>query len=169
MVPKVKAKRDAGECQRAIEATLAPCEHGPTVRHTQQGARVGTLQQKMVLRRRADRSPVAAADEIGARGLGRPTFDALYIEETETQVVNELPDPTYDEVLVSPSLVKKDGTQATLADFPDGFSFGNGVTTGSTVRLKDGTEYILSWVVIPPAQGPAVRARFADLRAMMET
>lgn len=167
VVYKIKAKRDAGEAQSLIEA-VCPCEHGPTFSHTREGAKRGTLQAQAVLKWRESRSPVRVEDLPKARATANPVFDALYVEETETRVVNELPEPASDEVWVSPTLVKKDGSPVTIADFPDGWSFGNGVSCGVTVRLKDGTEVIVNWCVIPQTQRATALANLTQIREAME-
>ena len=71
--------------------------------------------------------------------------------------------PIDQDAVFSPSL---DGL--TLDNFPDGFSFGNGVGCNALVPMKDGTLHVLSWVVFPPSQAVAVRARYASLLSLME-
>jgi hypothetical protein len=71
-------------------------------------------------------------------------------------------------VYISPSALKQDGSAITLADFPDNWSFGNGVSCNTQVTLQDGTIKILSWVVFPDAQEDVVRSREAALKDLFE-
>lgn len=56
----------------------------------------------------------------------------------------------------------------TLADFPPGWAFGNGVTLGVIVPLSSGPR-LMSWCVFPDSLVATVNANFAALQALMET
>jgi len=56
----------------------------------------------------------------------------------------------------------------TLANFPAGWSFGNGITIGVMVPLDTGPR-LLSWAVFPDASEAAVNTNFAALQALMES
>ena len=56
----------------------------------------------------------------------------------------------------------------TMAQFPSGFAFGNGVTIAVIVPLSTGPR-LLSWCVFPNALVATVNANFAALQTLMET
>ena len=78
-------------------------------------------------------------------------------------VTNVAPAPGPQLVRFSTSLA---GT--TLADFPDGWAFGNGATIAALVPLSTGPR-LLSWCVFPDALVATVNANFAALQSLMET
>lgn len=81
----------------------------------------------------------------------------------------EVRDNTASEVMFSPRARKVDGSPLTIDDFPEDFQFGNGVTCGRTLKLKDGSMVTISWVVFPTLSRPGVMARFTTLRQLMES
>lgn len=56
----------------------------------------------------------------------------------------------------------------TLAQFPAGWAFGNGVSLAVLVPLSTGPR-LLSWCVFPDSLVATVNANFAALQALMET
>ena len=56
----------------------------------------------------------------------------------------------------------------TLDDFPDGHSFGNGITLNATVPLKDISQARISWVIFDDADAPFIRSHFAALCEVVE-
>lgn len=172
-MPKVKAKLAAGDVQSGIQAAIGQCVHGPDIQFRKEGCKRLQLQSRQVLKRRADHSPVTGPDEVSARASAQSVYDALYVEETEVSVVGEAPEPTLNRIFVSPSLTKPDGSPVSLADFPDNWSFGNGVTVGVAVPLKGFPEpVILSWCLLEATAADQVIAdtiRRENLRVVMET
>ena len=161
---------NAGEVQKGINSAFgAIIEHDHTVRHCQKGRLRGTAQQKIVLKWRQNRTPVLPEDEPKVRAIASPIFEALYVEEAETTVVNEQPDIANDGIWVSPNLRKQDGSPITLADFPEEFSFGNGVTCNSWVTLKDGGRVLCSWMILNLTGKASMNAaRLETLRQLFE-
>lgn len=90
----------------------------------------------------------------------------LQIEGDE--IVAEALDLKPQEVMISPACVKSDGASITIDDFPDNWSFGNGVTVGATVSIAGSEPCVLSWAIFPDANAAAVRAKYATLRQLME-
>jgi len=84
------------------------------------------------------------------------------IAEAEAQLLK----PITDEVIISPSLRE---AGLTMLDFPDGFSFGNGVSCNARVPMKNGAFFDLSWVAFPQSAGDQVHLRYAALLELMET
>ena len=74
------------------------------------------------------------------------TVTAQDLQET---VDSERIDPAPMDVFISPNLKKADGSPVTLADFPDGFRFGNGTTANVLVPFKDLSAMYLTWCVFP--------------------
>ena len=52
--------------------------------------------------------------------------------------------------------------------FPAGWTFGNGVTVGVTVPIKNSEPCVLSWAVFPDASILTVQATYSALKAIME-
>ncbi len=77
-------------------------------------------------------------------------------------MVGQALDVTPHEVLISAGCVKRNG------NFPAGWTFGNGVTVGVTVPIKNSEPCVLSWAVFPDASIPAVQAAYDALKAIME-
>jgi hypothetical protein len=71
-----------------------------------------------------------------------------------------------DEVVISPSLIE---AGLTMLDFPDGFSFGNGVSCNSEVPMKGGAVFNLSWTVFPLSEGDHIHSTYDTLLEIMET
>ncbi len=72
------------------------------------------------------------------------------------------------EVVISPACVKSNGKKITMNDFPAGWTFGDGVTVGVTVPIKNSEPCVLSWAVFPDASIPTVQATYSALKAIME-
>lgn len=88
----------------------------------------------------------ASQQQAGARQLAVEAIAGLLQHNPLSCSTKE---NTVASVWISPNLKKADGSPVTLQDFPDGFSFGNGVTCNATVALKDGSILILSWLLTP--------------------
>lgn len=152
---------DAGDIQVAVEAQVAGCEHDPTIQERQDGcydfqARVETKNEMF--------ARLASEQNVGER-VARAVFAA---EAPSQQVITGEARRSSRIVIVSDALLKDDGNPVTLADFPDGWSFGNGITCNSIVRLRNGTLSNMSWVVFPDATESIVRSRLTNLRQLME-
>jgi len=169
---KMRAKLAAGDVQLGIESAIGQCAHARDIQFRQNGAKRLTLQDTVVVRRRADRSPAGATEVADAKKQPLPFFSALYSEETESIVVGEAVEAPLNRVKVSPSLVKPDASPVMLADFPDNFAFGNGTTVGVTVPLKGFSQPVtLSWCLLESNVADAVLAdpdRYETLRRLME-
>ena len=159
---------DVGVIQAAVEAQVASCEHDPEVQERQDGyfnlqRRAETIDEVNSRLASENRVGVAAIEDMRARGVGG-------LDTTPRQVLTgvETRRAAAQQLMVSSNLVKDDSTSVTLADFPDGWSFGNGVTCNSDVTFKDGTRRIVSWVVFPDAAELTVRSAEALLRQLME-
>ena len=157
----------AGDIQAAVEAQIAPCEHGPTVQERQDGCYDFQTRPETL----AEINARLAAEN----GVGAPVIADMLARNVAG--LNSTPQPVKigetrragpRRVRVSPDIVKADGSPVTLADFPDNFSFGNGVTCNSQVTLKDGSLHVLSWVVFPDAQEAAVEGNYETLRQLVE-
>lgn len=157
----------ASDVQTAIQEQVVACEHSPDVQERQDGCydfqtRPETLDELHARLARENNVGVPVIQDMIARNVGG-------LDPTPQQVVTgETLRPGTREVLLSPNLVKDDGSPVQLADFPDNFSFGNGVTTNSWVTLRDGSVRVLSWVVFPDASEASVRANEAALRQLVE-
>ena len=157
----------AGDVQRATEAQVAACEHSHTVQERKEGCfdlRTRPETPNELHARLAEDNgvgPSVVADLL-ARGVGGfdPSLRPVITGETRRGGTRK--------VRISPNLVKDDGSPVRLADFPDKFAFGNGVTTNSTVRLRDGSVRVLSWVVFPDAAEAVVTAGYDALRQLVE-
>lgn len=80
----------------------------------------------------------------------------------------EIFDLSQREVVISPSCLKSDGTPITISDFPDNWSFGNGITVAATVPIAGSEPCVLSWAIFPDGNAAAVRAQYESLRQLME-
>ena len=157
----------AGDIQTAIHAQVAPCEHAPSVQHRQDGCydlqfREETLTEIHNRLSKENGISVAVVQDMLTRDVAG--FDA-----TPKQVVTgETRRSGTHSVFISPNLVKDDGTQVTLADFPDGFGFGNGVTCNTPITFRDGSVRIVSWASFPASSEAAAAARRATLQQLVE-
>lgn len=156
-----------GDVQKAIEAQIAPCPAGPVVQERKEGCydfqfRPETLDEThaRLVRENNVGAPVIA--DMLARNV--PGLDSA----PQQVVIGERRRPGARKVRISPNLVKDDGSPVRLVDFPDGFSFGNSVTTNSEVRFQDGSVRVISWVVFPDAEEATVIARYDALRQLVE-
>ena len=112
--------------------------------------------------RLAIRSQVSALEESNLRQERQDGCFTLTLD-TNKNVIREIPDRTARRVHCSPSL-----GGLTMADFPPGFAFGNGVTTGALVRLSTGPQ-ILSWCVFPDSQADLIDNNFEKLQNLFES
>ena len=159
---KLVARSDAGECQGVCHSQVAICEHDPTVQHRKEGSYILAMQQQRFL----DGKPLTTDQEAAL--IRNPDLSEFYTIETLDVVVGSALDLNRREVMISPSCVKSDGTPITMADFPDNWTFGNGVSVAVTVPIQGSDPCILSWCSFPVAAERAVRANYAVLQAIME-
>lgn len=149
---------DAGMVQRALAATVGlACEHSNTIQHRWNGRAVLTIQERRI---RKGASGLVLSEAAALRAAGDPLLAEMLPEQVERTVVSETVGP--QESWTSPSVVhlctERAGQPVALADFPDGFAFGNGVTCNSWVRLSCGESKLLSWCVLTPAAWTRHRA-----------
>ena len=160
---KMVARRHAGECQTDCHAQVAICEHDPTIRHQKEGRYLLAIDRKRFCRG----NPLTLEQEQALeRNPDLLLFDK--IEEHE-EVIAEALDMNPREVVISPSFRKSNGRKITLADFPDNWGFGNGVTVGVTVPIRGSDPCVLSWAIFPASTEPAVQAAYGTLQRIMET
>jgi len=159
---KLVARRSAAECQDACHSQVSGCEHDPTVRHCKEGRYLLALE-----RRRFFRGRLLSQEEESALEANPDLLLFGEIEERD-EVVGEALDVTPREVIISPACVKSNGRKITVKDFPDGWAFGNGVSVGVTVPIRNSEPCVLSWVVFPDSSAPQVQASYEALRAIME-
>ncbi|MFQ5852817.1 MAG: hypothetical protein ACE5JU_19840 [Candidatus Binatia bacterium] len=151
----------AGDVQSAVEAQVAPCEHANTVQERQDGC--FDIQTRL-----------ETADEMYTRlmrqeGIGERATKVLFPNEQPSERVRTGETRRASQTVeISPALVKDDGSPVTLADFPDGWSFGNGVTCNAWVRLQDGSLHCMSWAVFPDADQATIKAKLPKLWQLME-
>jgi hypothetical protein len=159
---KLEAKHGASHCQAACYDQVGDCEHDPTVCHGKDGRYLLALETKRYFRGQ----PLTAEQDAA---LVR-TPDLIHFTEITDQieVVGEALDVTPREVMISPACLKSDGQAITINDFPDGWAFGNGMTVGVTVPIKNSAPCVLSWAVFPDSSVAAVQASFDALKAIME-
>lgn len=159
---KLQARVDAGACQELCHSQVAICEHDPAVRHQKEGRYLLALETKRYLRGQ----PITA--EQDAALAANPDLLLFNDIEERVEVVGQALDVTPREVIVSPACVKSNGKKITIKDFPDNWSFGNGVTVGVSVPIKSSEPCVLSWAVFPDPSIPAVQASYDALKAIME-
>ncbi|MCH7737679.1 MAG: hypothetical protein IH872_09810 [Chloroflexi bacterium] len=162
MPGKLQAKAAAGACQEACHTQVAMCEHDPTVLHQKEGRYLLALETKRYFRGR----PLSQEQET-ALAANPDLLLFSEIEERE-EVAGQALDITPREVMISAACLKSNGKKMTIKDFPAGWNFGNGVTVGVTVPIKNSEPCVLSWVVFPDSNIPAVQASYDALRAIME-
>lgn len=139
----------AGDVQKAVEAQVSLCEHDPTLQERKKGL--------YRLEMRTERPP--------GKKLRLPDGGiAETIEDEVTAVVGRT------RVTQSPRKVRFSPmvTNISLTDFPENWSFGNGVTCNVMVPMRDGTVRCLSWAVFPDASESTVNGKFDTLRQLME-
>lgn len=159
---KLIAKNAAGQCQDACHDQIGDCEHDPTICHEKDGRYLLALETKRYFRGQ----PMTAEQDAA---LVRTPDLVQFSDITEqVEVVGAALDVTPREVMISPACLKSDGQAITINDFPDGWTFGNGVTVGVTVPIRDSEPCVLSWAVFPDSGIAAVQASYEALRAIME-
>ena len=157
----------AGDIQTAIHAQVAPCEHAPSVQHRRDGCydlqfRQETLDETHIRLSEENTVGVPVIQDMLTRNVAG--FDAT----PKQVVIGATRRSGTHSVFISPNLVKDDNSAVTLADFPDGFDFGNGVTCNSPIRLRDGSMRIVSWASFPASSEEAATARRATLQQLIE-
>lgn len=161
---KKVVRRIAGECQSEIESQVCKCEHSPAICERKEGCFELNLKKETIKE---------ATERIRLEHQRKHLpFDANSVIELDCQTstvgekcIAKTPDRI---VLVSPALKKDNGMPVTINDFPDSFSFGNGVTCNSTVTFKDGSKRIISWCAFPDNMEWTVRAGYNKLRKIFE-
>jgi hypothetical protein len=162
------ANLEAGDVQTAIHSQVAPCEHSPEIQERQDGCfrlerRPETLDEiHQRIGQEIKTAPQVVADLLARNVGGLDATPQMVTTGRETKVAGTR------KVVVSPDLLKDNGKPVRLADFPEGFSFGNGVTTNSMVRLRDGSVRVISWAAFPDASEATVTAKADTLRQLVE-
>lgn len=146
----------AGETQAIIESKITPAEHSPTVQHRKEGKFKLSLK---TIKSWQGKELTPQAEQA----LNRNPDLALLLGQPEEIITVTDEKKESGQVILSPSL-----NPLTLADFPDGFAFGNGVTCNVKVQMKDGTEHLLSWAIFPEDEAPTVIDSYQKLRAIFE-
>ena len=159
---KLKPRNDAIACQEACHSQIAMCEHDPTVEHRKDGRYLLAIETKQY-HRGSPLSPEQVAAITADPGL--LLFNDI---EERIEVVGQALDVTPREVMISPACVKSNGRKITINDFPSGWTFGNGVTVGVSVPIRNSEPCVLSWAVFPDDSLPAVQATYEALKAIME-
>ncbi|MCH8989852.1 MAG: hypothetical protein IIA92_13735 [Chloroflexi bacterium] len=153
---KMGAVHDAFECQPLVEQAIGLAQHDRTIQYRKEGVYELTLERRLLPH--IDER-IIKLDQANSE-LGLIADDAYF-----NCVVGERLLPS-GSVRFSPAL---DGLS--LADFPEGATFGNGVTCGTAFRWGNDLVY-LSIVVLSDAAALAVEATPATyevLRQIMET
>jgi len=159
---KLVARKNAGACQALCQALVAVCEHDHTVRHQKEGRYVLAFERK-----RRFRGVVITPEQESA--LRRtPDLELFGLEERDELVGEALDLASPVGVMISSSCVKSDGTPITLADFPTGWSFGNGVSVGVTVPIAGSDPCVLSYAIFPAGSESVVRAEADVLKNIFE-
>lgn len=135
--------RIAGDIQNDIHAQFGQCEHSNTIQHRKEGCFILVCHKETITEAKK-----RIRDEHKINHL---PFDPATVVESDLQksVVGEALSRVPHQIHISPSIKKDDGSSVTIEDFPDEFSFGNGVTANSSVTLKDGSKMCLTWCVLP--------------------
>lgn len=162
---KKVVRRIAGECQSEIHLQCGDiCEHSPTIQERKEGCFELNLKKETIAEATA-----RIREEHRRQHL---PFDPNSVTEADCQTstagekcIAKISDRT---VIVSPALKKDDGTPVSIEDFPENFTFGNGVTCNSTVRFKDGSKRIISWCVCTDESESTVGAKFNIMRKIFE-
>ena len=152
---------DAGKCQKNIHSKVGDCEHDPAIQERKEGC----FKLKFVKETLAQARKRISEEHRKQHLLC--DLESVTDADCKTEIVGETKFPTRT-VFISPSLRKDNGTKVTIDDFPDTFSFGNGVTCNSTVTLKDKSKRIMSWCVFPENMGWTVRTKYNTLRKIFE-
>ncbi len=161
---KLRAVKDANECKELVETDISPIEHSNKVRNTKSGRRVMTFKKvKYIDGELASNQQLEALE----RNPDLQFFDKTKVEEREELELDTL-DTSQMEVTFSDSCIKPDGTTITLDDFPDDFSFGNGITVASSVPIKGAGMMVLSWVCFNDTEKTIVKEKKIQLQNIME-
>lgn len=152
-VPKLRVPNIAGELQTLIEG-IAPCEHGGL----EQLRAEGHFRHQT----RPETEDEMYARYAGGQGVGEDIVRALvsggFLTAPQPQQVYtseiRVTDPAQIEIITTSAL-----GGLSLSDFPESFSFGNGVTTGNTIKLRDGGLQTIGWIVFPDSVAATVRTR----------
>lgn len=164
---------EAGMVEARVRAVLGPdaCEHNPGVCYRKDGIRRTPMRSETPKERHERRIPAATNMEpkVAHRLYSfNPAMD-LFVDEPLQAVPTGGTTVAPADCFVSERLGGID-----LSWFPEGFSFGNGVTTNSWVPLTnpatgERTDVLLSWCVLSPTAAVAhktsavVRAGLRDI------
>ncbi len=162
---KKVVRRIAGECQSEIHLQCGDiCEHSPSICERKEGCFELDLKKETIAE-----ATVRIRLEHQRQHL---PFDPNSVTDSDCQTktigekcIAKISDRT---VMVSPALKKDDGSLVTIEDFPENFSFGNGVTCNSTVRFNDGSKRIISWCVCADENEATVMSKFNIMRKIFE-
>jgi len=152
---------DAGECQKKIHSKVGVCEHSPAIQERKEGC----YKLKLV-KETLEQARKRISEEHRKQHL-LCDLESVTDGDCKTEIAGETKLPTRS-VFISPALRKDDGSRVTIDDFPDTWSFGNGVTCNSTLTLKDGSKRIMSWCAFPENMGWTVRTKYNTLRKIFE-
>jgi len=153
--------RDAGTIQNDVHTQIGECEHNASVQHKKEGKNILILKKETIAEART-----RIQNEHKEKHL---PFDPVSVVEEDLKISleSESISPILREVYVSPNCKKEDGSDITIDDFPDGWSFGNGVTANASVRLKNGELVYLTWCSFP--EGTVLTSnQKAQLRSICE-
>ena len=160
--------RDAGSLQQAI-AVIGTCEQRPTVQYRKEGVHTLARRTELPAERYYRRLAQSGVQEKTARALFpfNPAADPYGDEPLASSVVGEAP------AVGPPMAVRASEKLADLAGgfvdhtwFPDGWSFGNGVTTNVWAPQPGGVPRLVSWCVLGPAAAALVAADAGARRAL---
>lgn len=153
--------RGRDEVRALITQQIAPTEADPTVNHGVDGCYKEFFRTSRIREGGAYQGKHYITPELAALALRDSNLaDLLFGKEREMRHFDRdelLPEAR--KVMISPSLT------ITLAAFPHGWRFGNGVTFN---RRIGGLPEIVSWCVFPASADAVVAAKFEQLRQLME-
>jgi len=157
----------AGELQGALAAELGAIEHRAHIQYTQQGVMAlglvtetpaGRYHRRM-LRNGLERKVI---ERLYPFDPARDPFDD---EPLEVSITGRAPAPMEFRRCASEKLNDLAADYIDESWFPDGWDFGNGVSTNVWVPCRDGKLYLVSWCVWHPDAAPLLLADAGAQRA----
>ena len=164
----------AGEVQVVTVNAVGPCEHRPTVGYFPDGLHHRDIVAVENPRERYQRRLKELGQEHFAKMLPfKADTDPFAEEPLAVKTLGPLTITSYaeDQVWISPKIDDALGRKLDFNDLPEGFTWGNGVTCNSWVKLKTGEAILLSWCVLADDTAAAVKAdksRWRTLCDLME-
>jgi len=149
-------EKDAGEIQKLIEEQITDCEHNEEIAHEKEGLARLNLNTKKIWQGKElsiEKENILSRNEDLKNLFGEP--------KEEKTVINRVIEDR--ETIISSSL------NIAISDFPDGFSFGNGVTCNAQVVLNNGNVKRLSWVVFNKDKKSIVDSKYEKLKDIFES